>query len=77
MKDAQYINVIEVRKAANGYVVSAWMSQPYGMEHSPRGYATYVVESDDPVEVGRAVEKAIKAHAITMDVPVPPARALP
>lgn len=71
------INVIEVRKAANGYVVSAFMGHRH-MDHvAGHGYATYVVESNDPRKVGEAVAKAIEAHAITEEVVIPPARGLP
>jgi hypothetical protein len=74
----EHVNVIEVRKAKNGYVVSAWMNNPYNRDNCmPRGYATYVVQSDDPLEVGKAVEQAIRDHAITLDVVIPPARELP
>lgn len=71
------INVIEVRKAKNGYVVSAWCERRYDDNVGPRGYATYVVQSDDPTDVGKAVEQAIRDHAITEDVIIPPARKLP
>ena len=71
------INVIEIRKATNGYVISAWCARRYIEDHLPRGYATYVVESDDPAAVGKAVERAIADHAITTDVVIPAARELP
>lgn len=71
------IDVIEIRKAKNGYVVSAFMERKYQRESLCQGYATYVVQSDDPVEVGKAVERAIREHAITLDVVIPPARQLP
>lgn len=77
MNQPEHINVIEIRKAANGYVVSAWMSSPWTQAQAARGYATYVVESDDPEAVGRAVALAIQRHAITLDVPIAPARELP
>ena len=76
--DYQPINVIEVRKARNGYVVSAFMDRGrHNGDSNCTGYATYVVESDDPLAVGKAVEQAIRDHAITLDVVIPPARALP
>lgn len=71
------INVIEIRKASNGYVISAWMSDPYRSDHSTaRGYATYICH-DDPAEVAKTVERALREHAITLDVAIPPARQLP
>lgn len=71
------INVIEIRKASNGYVISAWMSDPYrGDRMTARGYATYVC-ADDPAEVAKTIEAALREHAITMDVAIPPARELP
>lgn len=71
------VGVIEIRKAKNGYVVSAITNRCFDDNHGPRGYATYVVESDNPEDVGRAVAKAIQDFTITEDVPVLPARGLP
>jgi hypothetical protein len=72
------INVIEIRKASNGFVISAWMSDPYRSDRGSmaRGYATYVC-GDDPSEVAKTVETALREHAITLDVAIPPARELP
>lgn len=71
------INVIEVRRAKNGYVVSAFMSDRMFGPAACAGYATYVIESESPAEVGRVVAKAIEDHAITSDVIIPPAREVP
>lgn len=72
------INVIEIRRATNGYVVSAWCSHGYRDDNtSVRGYATYLVEGDDAEKVGAAVVKAILDHDITDEVVIPPARQLP
>jgi hypothetical protein len=74
---ADPINVIEIRKASNGYVISAWMSDRYRGDHATaRGYATYVC-GDDPAEVAKTIETALREHAITTDVAIPPARELP
>lgn len=78
MTELNPINVIEVRKAKNGYVVSAFMDRGrYADKNDACGYATYVVQSDDPHEIGKAVEQAIRDYAITLEVVIPPARALP
>ncbi len=78
---AETINVIEVRKAKNGFVVSAWMRDPHSFRDDAsgrvRGFATYVVQSHDPEEVGKAVAQALAEYAITSDVAIPPARELP
>lgn len=72
----QHINVIEIRRAKNGYVISAWMSSVYNDRSMPRGYATYVC-GEEPEAVAKTVEQAIRDHAITTDVLIPPARELP
>lgn len=72
------VNVIEVRACANGYVITAWMAVPNARDHFPlHGYETHVIEGSDPDKVGRAVADVIRAHPITRDVSIPPARALP
>lgn len=73
------IDVIEVRKARNGYVLSAYM-RPWGAKREPHmlyGYATYVVASEDPAAVGQAVERALRDFPISNEVPIPPSRELP
>jgi hypothetical protein len=71
------IEVIEIRKAANGYVVTALSVDAFqrggGTMVAP-GYVTYVVESEDPTAVGAAVAMAIKEHGITQQVAIPIAR---
>jgi hypothetical protein len=74
MNMEQPINTIEIRKAKNGYVVSCFMARTYEGNGEARGYVTYVVQSEDPEEIGRAVAKALQDHAITLDVVIPPAR---
>jgi hypothetical protein len=71
------ISLIEVRKAANGFVVSAFAERPYNDLHGPRGYNVYVCESDDPKDVGQTVAKAIKEFGVTENVLIPPARRVP
>lgn len=72
------IEVIEVRRAANGYVVSAFFGgSRFNANVNCKGYATYVSESVDPSEIGRVVAKVLRDHQITAEVVIPPARAVP
>jgi len=74
------VNVIELRKAQNGWVICAWNALPYNMPNStyaPRGYQTHVVESDAPEDVGAAVQRVLESVQATADVVIPPARELP
>lgn len=76
---SEVIDVIEVRKARNGYVLCAFMV-PYGAnrdKHMISGYATYVVEGNDPESVGKAVAAALREYPITTETAIPPARTLP
>lgn len=73
------IDVIEIRKARNGYVLCAFM-RPLGMNRDPHmihGFATYVVQSDDPEAVGETLKRVLADYPITSEVPIPPARELP
>lgn len=73
------IDVIEIRKAKNGYVLCAFM-RPWGRNREPRsvyGFATYVVENDEPAAVGRTLERVLREYPITLETPIPPARELP
>lgn len=80
-KPGDPINVIEIRRAKNGWVISALMTDPMSNFGSPAarafGYATYVVESDNPIKVGEAIAQAIADHKISFMSPIPPARELP
>ncbi len=73
------IDVIEVRRASNGFVVSCFFggNRWTNDQASVRGYSTYLVEGDDPEKIGSVVAKALREHAITTEVSIPPARALP
>lgn len=76
---SECIDVIEIRKAANGYVICAWM-RPWGQKrelHMIQGFKTYVVESDEPAAVGRVLERVLRERPITLETPIPPARELP
>lgn len=72
--DLSAIEVMEIRKARNGYVITA-IQQRLG-EYSPRGYATYVC-SDDPAEVAKTIEKALRDTPISLEAVIQPARQLP
>lgn len=53
---------------------------PFGTrrdQYMAAGFATYVVESDKPADVARAVERALKDYPISMETLIPPARQLP
>jgi len=74
------VNVIELRKAQNGWVICAWHAMPYNFQNSAamvRGYETHVVESEAPEDVGAAVQRVLESVAVTADVVIPPARELP
>lgn len=72
------IEVIEIRRAANGYVISC-IEQPearYRESCHVRGFRTYIC-GDSPAEVAATIEKAITEQPITSECAIPPARQLP
>lgn len=74
------INVVDIRRARNGWVVSCYFSERFpnrGEGPMVRGFVTYLVEGDDPKRIGDVVAQAFQDHPFTNDVELPPGRYVP
>jgi hypothetical protein len=73
------INLIEIRKARNGWVISCWMSnhiRDSSFSSSCAGYATYVC-GEDLTDLAKTLMSAVAEHSAQEGLPMPPARELP
>lgn len=71
------VHAIDVRRAANGYVITVvlydWRRNPHSAQDAD-SHLTYVVEGTDPAAVGHGVAKVLAQHPITETVMIPIAR---
>ena len=72
------IGVFEIRRAKNGWVITAIEAHySQGNEWNPRGYHTYLVQSNSPKEMAAVLDQAFKDFPTTEEIHHPPARKLP
>lgn len=73
------VGVFEIRRAKNGWVVTAIESgyDRSSSDYQPRGYHTYLVQSNSPKDMAAVLDQAFKDFPTTDETRHPPARKLP